>query len=127
MARILLVNDEPDLMDVCKMALEIAGHTVVTLIDASEALELAIRFQPELIGLDWVMPEMSGEDVLLQLRATPETRSIPVLVISALEGLEPEARRLGAVGFLPKPFRAEELNRAVNNVLRANAPALQLG
>lgn len=127
MARILLVNDEPDLMDVCKMALEIAGHTVATLTDPTEALELAKRFQPELIGLDWVMPDTSGEDVLQQLKATPETRSIPVLVISALEGLESEARRLGAVGFLPKPFRAEELNRAVNDVLKASSPAMQLG
>ena len=127
MARILLVNDEPDLMDVCQMALEIAGHTVATLTDASEALELAKRFCPDLIGLDWVMPDTSGVEVLQQLKSTPETRSIPVLVISALESLEHEARRLGAVGFLPKPFRAEELNRAVNHVLKANTPAMQLG
>lgn len=80
-----------------------------------------------MIGIDWVMPETSGENVLQQLKSTPETHSIPVLVISALEGLETEARRLGAVGFLPKPFRAEELNRAVNNVFKANAPAMQLG
>jgi len=75
MARILLVNDEPDLMEVCQMALEIAGHTVETCVE----------------GL--------------------------VLVISALEGLGPEARRLGAAGFLPKPFRAEELINAVNKLL----------
>jgi len=127
MARILLINDEPDLLDVCKMALEIAGHTVATLTESREVLAVTRHLHPDLIGLDWVLSDSTGEEVLHDLKSTPDTRSTPVLVISALEGLGPEAKRLGAAGFLPKPFRAEELIRAVNELLaesqRAQHPA----
>src|SRR5215212_1143047 len=117
MARILLIDDERDLLELCQLSLESAAHTVETLSEGSGAIELAKRFQPEMIGLDWVIPDLSGEEVLRRLKATPETSSIPVLVMSAIEGLEPHARRLGAVGVLPKPFRARSLLDAVAGIV----------
>jgi CheY-like chemotaxis protein len=119
MARILLIDDEPDLLELYQISLEDEGHTVATSTEATTAIELATQFRPEIIGLYWVMPGMVGEEVLRKLQATPETRSIPVLVISALHGLEPHARRLGAIGVLTKPFRPRALLDAVARVLPA--------
>src|SRR5262245_57768234 len=64
MARILLINDEPDLLFLFQIALEDAGHTVEALEEGSKALEVARRFRPEVIGLDWIIPDLSGEEVL---------------------------------------------------------------
>lgn len=119
MARILLINDEPDLLYLCQLVLEAAGHTVDTLLGGTGALDAARQFRPDLIGLDWIIPDMSGEELLHLLKSSPETSSVPILVISALEGLDSHVRPLGAERVLPKPFRPEDLRAAVSEVLAA--------
>jgi DNA-binding response OmpR family regulator len=119
MARILLVNDEPDLLALSSMVLESAGHTVETTIEGDKVLGIARQFRPDVIGMDWVIPDLPGTDVLRRLKSTTDTRSIPVIVISALEGLDDEAHRLGAQGVLKKPFRADELIAAIDGALPA--------
>ena len=127
MARILLINDEPDLLFLCKLGLEQVGHRVETVIDGGDVIPLVRRVRPDLIGLDWVIPDFSGEEVLRQLKSETDTRAIPVLVISALEGLDSQARRLGADGFLRKPFRMPQLVAAVNSVLVPGVNVRQQG
>ena len=109
MARILLLNDEPDLVDVCRIVLESAGHHVEALTDPVAGLATARRMVPELIILDMVMPGMSGDQVIQLLRANPRTADVPVLLMSALADGEQMARRLRVNGFLAKPFDADDL------------------
>jgi DNA-binding response OmpR family regulator len=122
MARILLVNDESDLVNICEMVLEEAGYEVDTLTDGRKALELARRTRPDLVILDWVMkkPEgPEGEDVLRQLRTDAATARIPVLMVSAIVDGEITARTYGTEGFLKKPFTAEALLSGVQELLQA--------
>jgi DNA-binding response OmpR family regulator len=107
MARILVVNDESDLVTICEVVLEEAGYEVDALTDGRRALELARRTCPDLVILDWIMKEPKGEDVLRQLRTDPATARIPVLMVSAIHDGEITARTYGAEGFLKKPFTAE--------------------
>ena len=117
MAKILLIDDEPDLLELSQLTLESAGHEVQTLTQGARAVAVAADLCPQMIGLDWVIPDLSGEEVLRQLKARPDTRRIPVLVMSALDNLDRQVRRLGAVGVLAKPFGARSLIDTVAGVL----------
>ena len=117
MERILVVNDESDLVTICEVVLEEAGYEVDALTDGRNALELARRTCPDLVILDWIMKEPKGEDVLRQLRTDPATARIPVLMVSAIHDGEITARTYGTEGFLKKPFTAEASLSAVHGVL----------
>ncbi len=119
MARILFINDEPDLLMLYQIALEQAGHVVETHVGGTHAMESVRRFRPELIGVDWIMPDTSGEEILHHLKTEPDTRSIPVIVISALQGLDSHARLLGADEVMRKPFRVRDLLAAIDRLLSA--------
>jgi DNA-binding response OmpR family regulator len=121
MARILIIDDEVDLVEACTMALQIAGHAVGAVTDARQALDAARRQHPDLVLLDWVMPGVDGGVVLAQLRADRATARTPVLVISALPDGASRARAAGADGFLAKPFDADELCAKLTSVLRSDA------
>jgi two-component system, OmpR family, alkaline phosphatase synthesis response regulator PhoP len=118
MARILLINDEDDLLFVYRLTLENAGHIVEDTTSADEAIERAKQFRPEVIGMDWVLPGgTTGAELLRRFRELPETRSVPILVISAIQGLEQRARSLGADATLAKPFKPNHLIEAFQSLL----------
>jgi DNA-binding response OmpR family regulator len=114
--RILIVDDEPDLLEVCDLALSLAGHSVQTLDGGAKVREVVERFHPDLILLDWVMTDVSGPEVLLELRGTPFGK-IPVLMMTALADGSERVRRIGADGFLAKPFGVDDLERAVDALI----------
>lgn len=115
--RILLINDEPDLLMLAQMGLEQIGHRVETLTEAGKALDVVRRFHPDVIGLDWVTPGTSGEDVLRQLKAEPDTAAIPVVVATALSGIDTHARLLGAETVVHKPFTISQLAATLQRVV----------
>src|SRR4051812_43518675 len=107
MASILLVNDEPDLLEICRMVLESEGHSVAATTDSVRARELAET--ADLVLLDLVMPGTTGEAVLRSFRESPKTRNVPVVVVSALEDARERAEAMGADGYMAKPFTASAL------------------
>jgi len=115
MARVLAVNDDPDLLMMCQIVLESAGHQVETVMEGGAVLDVVKRFEPDFILLDWVLEDITGGDVLALLNASVDGRC-PVLVISALDRVATLSRILGAEGFLRKPFTAEELIEAVEKL-----------
>jgi DNA-binding response OmpR family regulator len=123
MASILLVNDEADLVEVCEMVLEEAGHEVESLTNANRAAAHASRMRPDLVILDWVTKKSSGEEVLRRLRLAPATAKVPVLMVSALADGHVTAKLYGLDGFLRKPFKANELVGAVDAVLQRSPHA----
>jgi CheY-like chemotaxis protein len=125
MARILLANDDLDLLELCQSLLEDEGHTVERVINGREALERAQTWLPDLVLLDWVMPELDGGSATKILRANPSTAAIPILMMSGSTDGEEQARDAGADAFLRKPFRAADLLRHIDNLLSATirAPA----
>lgn len=110
-ATIFAVDDDPVFLKMLRKALADAGYEPVTTDDPAKALVLAERCQPEVVVLDIVMPEVSGWDLLDALRDRPFTRSVPVIMLSALG--EPTDRvravRAGADDYLVKPLDPKEL------------------
>jgi DNA-binding response OmpR family regulator len=119
--RILLIDDEQDLLEICAMLLESEGHQVECLSDPVRAEEVAQRFRPEVVFLDWVMPERGGREVFPRLREVLGDGA-RIVIASALPGMSGEARRLGAAGLLEKPFSADELRRWANGMYPSAHP-----
>lgn len=121
MARILFVNDEPDLLEVCAQLLSDAGHEVVTLTEGRRAPGAATRVRPDLMIIDWVVNDATAEAVLRALRFERTTAHLPVLLISARVDGELKAKLYGLNGYLRKPFTAGQLLRAIDEVLAGEA------
>jgi twitching motility two-component system response regulator PilH len=116
MIRVLVVNDDPDLVMMCQIVLESAQFQVETSVEGHDVIPIVERFAPDVIVLDWVLDGLTGGDVLTRLDALLPRRP-PVLVISALDRVATLSRVLGAEGFLRKPFTADELIDAVRRAL----------
>jgi CheY-like chemotaxis protein len=106
---ILVVDDEPAILEMIAELLSYEGFEVVTTSRGSVALTRAKADPPALILLDLMMPEMSGWQVIDALKASPQTRAIPIVVLSALRDLPVTAKELGIAVFLTKPFDLDEL------------------
>lgn len=106
MARVLIVDDEVGIRELCRVNLVLAGYEVIEAPDGFAALEKARSEKPDMIFLDVLMPGMSGWEVLSSLRADPETASIPVVMLTALNSEDDQIRGWegGVVEYLTKPF-----------------------
>lgn len=118
--RILVVDDEPDIVALCAYHLAKAGYRVVTAASGSDALEQARGQRPALIVLDLMLPGMSGYDVLQQVRTDDGLKQTPVLMLTARREESDRIRglTLGADDYLTKPFSPQELVLRVGAILR---------
>jgi|TARA_Y100000031_G_scaffold62776_1_gene70636 CheY-like chemotaxis protein len=117
--RILHVDDEPDIREVAKLALEgVGGFTVEACASGEEACEVAPRFKPDLILLDVMMPIMDGPSTLRALRDDDETAQIPIVFMTAkVQKLEiAEFKKLGAIDVIEKPFDPMTLSDQVKAI-----------
>ncbi len=117
---ILLVEDEAPIRDMVRFALSRAGMDMVEAADVASALQLLQRCRPDLILLDWMLPEQSGLSLLQQLRKDPQRRDIPVIMLTAMAGEAQKVRGLeyGADDYVTKPFSPPELIARIKAVLR---------
>ncbi|CAA9314142.1 MAG: Phosphate regulon transcriptional regulatory protein PhoB (SphR) [uncultured Gemmatimonadaceae bacterium] len=118
--RILVVDDEPDIVALVAYHLAKAGYRVATAANGHDALAVARRERPALLVLDLMLPGMSGFDVLSELRADASTRDVAVLMLTARKE-EPDRIQglsLGADDYLTKPFSPQELVLRVGAILR---------
>lgn len=107
MSRLLVVDDEPSILEVLTDVLGAEGHEVVTAANGREGLQRLAELRPDLVLLDWMMPQVDGRQMLAAMRAHPELARIPVLVMSAGRlSLEERAR---IPHFLAKPFELDAL------------------
>lgn len=116
--RVLIINDEVDLLEACSIVLEAEDCAVETLLQGSRAVERVSEFHPDLVLLDWVMADMSGDVVLRRLRSAYGS-ALRIVVMSALHGLRPRAVELGADDFLQKPFDSDRLASVVAANIRS--------
>jgi two-component system phosphate regulon response regulator PhoB len=118
--RVLVVDDEPDIVALVVYHLARAGYRVSSASTGPDAVALARRERPDLVVLDLMLPGMSGFDVLREIRANEETGRIAVLMLTARKD-EPDRIRglsLGADDYLTKPFSPQELVLRVQAILR---------
>lgn len=118
-ALVLIADDDDDIRALVAFRLERAGYEVVSARDGEEALRLAADHRPDLAVLDVMMPKLTGLEVTRQLRATPATSAIPVILLTARVQEADVARgfEAGADDYIKKPFSPQELRSRVQAVL----------
>jgi len=123
--RILIVEDEAPVVTLLRYNLEREGYDVDVAVDGEEALVSVDENPPDLILLDWMLPEVSGIEVARRLRRGAKTKSIPVIMLTARSEEADTVRGLeaGADDYLTKPFSPAELLARVRALLRRTRPA----
>lgn len=123
--RVLVVEDEPAQREVLAYNLEAEGFAVSRAQNGEEALLLVDEELPDIIVLDWMMPRLSGIEVCRRLKIRPETRSIPVIMLSARAEEVDKVRGLetGADDYVVKPYSVIELMARVRSQLRRVRPS----
>jgi len=128
--KILIVDDEPDIVSYLEMLLQDQGYDTVTAGNGNEALEAVRAEHPDLVTLDITMPEASGTRFYKEMRTDPELSQIPVIIVTAVTGLGGDKyayekfisnRRLvpAPEAYFPKPIDREAFIEAVNGLLAA--------
>jgi len=123
--RLLLVDDEPDLVQMVSVRLKAAGYEISTAYDGQEALEKVRESQPDLIILDLMLPKLDGYKVCRLLKFDERTRAIPILIFTARAQVEDVtlATECGADAYLTKPFEAKVLLSKLQELLAAAGKA----
>jgi len=127
-ARILVIEDERDLQRILDYNLRKAGHDVVQALRGSDGLEEARRTRPDLILLDLMLPDLQGTEICKLLKAGPDTKDIPVIMVTA-KGEEIDrvlGFELGVEDYVVKPFSVRELVLRIQAVLRRKEPSPDL-
>jgi two-component system cell cycle response regulator DivK len=124
---VVIVDDEPDSLEVARILLELCGATVYTALNGQEGLQLALKHRPKLIISDLSMPGMSGWQLLHELKSNGLTRDIPVIALTAhaMEGDRARGFAAGFHNYLTKPLLPETFVHDLL-LLVVDVPALRL-
>jgi len=122
---VLIVEDEPPLVELLSYNLEKAGFQTQIARDGDEALLAVEERRPDLVLLDWMLPYVSGIEICRRIRRNPETRDLPIILLTARGEEDDRIRGLdaGADDYVVKPFSPSELIARVRAVLRRTRPA----
>lgn len=122
---ILIVDDESAIREVIAAALEMAGYRTIEASNAQEAHGLVVDQKPDLILLDWMMPNVSGVELARRLKRDPLTAEIPIIMLTAKGEEDHKIAGLdaGADDYITKPFSPRELVARLKAVLRRSTPA----
>lgn len=120
MPRILVVEDEGELLEFLKMRLEANGYEVIGASDGKEGFEKAIKEKPDLILLDLMLPKIDGYWVCSLLKNDKRHESIPIIILTAKSRAEHSkfARECGADAYMTKPFEVEELLSRIESLIK---------
>ena len=121
-AKILVVDDEPEIVRALTMRLRAAGYKVISAKDGETAVRMANKFAPNLAIVDIGMPCGDGHNVVRQFAENPDTLALPVIFLTAQTSEKDRTRayKAGAVGYLTKPFKSQSLLAVVSRALTAS-------
>ena len=125
-ASILVVEDEPSIQELISVGLKRNGHDVRRAASAEEAYGAVAEALPDVILLDWMLPDASGPSFARKLRAEARTKEVPIIMLTARAGDDDKVAGLeaGADDYVTKPFSPRELEARIQAVLRRRAPNL---
>ncbi len=115
--KILVVDDEEDVAKALKVRLKTNGYHVVLAFDSVQAFTMANKERPDLIILDIMIPGGGGFVVAERLKQSTATHHIPVIILTGISGGEERAYKVGASGYVTKPYHPEKLLETINNAL----------
>ncbi|MGD2252778.1 MAG: response regulator [Anaerolineales bacterium] len=115
MARIVVVDDNREMVDMLCLALKILGHDPIAAYGGEHAIEIMEKQLPDAVLLDWMMPGMDGREALRRIRAIPDVDGMPVIVLtaSAAHDLEALVVAAGATGCILKPVSLDMLAKSI--------------
>lgn len=121
--RILVADDEPELLHLLRYVLQASGFDVCVALDGRQALDVIRKEHPDLLLCDVVMPVLNGFETVLAIRKDPTTRSLPVVMLSARGQAQDVQRALdaGADGYVTKPFSYRDLLAEVRRHMQKQA------
>lgn len=119
MKTVLIIDDENYINRLVHFNLLEDGYDVITASSGKEGLDLLKKKHPDLVILDIAMPEMDGFTVMEKMREDDDLKNIPILILTAkvMEEVEKRAMKLGAAGFMTKPFSPSELSKRVDEII----------
>ena len=125
--RILVVDDDANLLELLSDTLKEAGYQVQTARTGEAGLELAHAFNPDLIVLDLILPKINGFNVCAKLRAHHATAKTPIIMMTTLSGRFPRLEGMvsGCNEYIAKPFEVRELLSCIENLLHRSPPPEQ--
>ena len=127
--KILVVDDEPDVVRILSKSLVTNGFEVITANDGLECIAKVENEPPDLILLDNIMPNMDGQAVLEKLKASKETEEIPIIMVTALADEKDitSAQKSGAIEYVVKPFDYNVLLKQIKQTLKSKCKSVKLG
>jgi len=125
--RILIVEDDPALVELLRYNLDVAGYEASAIDDGDEAMAAVEDEQPDLVILDWMLPNVSGIELCRQIRHNPQHRQLPIIMLTARseEGDRVRGLKTGADDYVVKPFLPSELIARIEAVMRRAFPEKQ--
>lgn len=125
-AHVLIVEDDPALAELLRYNLESAGFSAMVEADGDDAISAIREREPDVLVLDWMIPSLSGIDVCRRVRAMPERRDLPIIMLTARSEETDKVLGLeaGADDYMVKPFSPKELVARIRAILRRSRPEL---
>ncbi|HUJ11187.1 MAG TPA: response regulator [Verrucomicrobiae bacterium] len=116
---ILIAEDEPDTANLLQIHLQQRGYSTAVAADGFNALNLVFEGHPDLVILDLMLPKLHGFEVCRMLKASPSTREIPVLILTAMASTENKVQgfNAGAADYMTKPFEVAELLARIDSLM----------
>jgi len=109
MSKVLIVDDEKDIVEVLKARLENIGLEALSASDGAQGMEMVKSNKPDLIILDVMMPNLNGYEFVREIKGIEEFRNIPIIVLTAKEELDDLFKQEGVVDYVVKPYNEDEL------------------
>lgn len=125
MARILIVDDEPQTLDLLDIALTMDGHQTLRATDGAQCVEMAREHLPDVIVMDQMMPEMDGRTATMALRSEAATAMIPIIMVTSRSSDRDvwDGYQAGVASYLTKPIDLDLLEQEVNRLVHARDDA----
>jgi DNA-binding response OmpR family regulator len=115
--KILILDDNEDILEMMKVALEDEGHEVECMINTNDIYKTISHIKPDLLIVDYILPGINGGELCHQVKTNPKTEHIPVIMVSGHQRVLQSLGTYGADVFIAKPFSLEDIVSNVNNCL----------